>query len=120
MLLGLLLSQYELSPPIGPSYLRHMLKHPEDFDGEYIAYSSTPKRRFRLDMGTGWGIELVEGFAPERVRDAVLGLLGLGCLLFVVNWLCSTGGDGWTVLRSTAAMTGSAALLLTAAQAALE
>jgi len=60
----------------------HLFKHPEDYDDELITYFRTPKRRGRLEVGTGWGLQLVEGFLPERV----LGFFGLASLVFVAVW----------------------------------
>jgi hypothetical protein len=78
---------HDLNPPVGLNYLAHLFKHPEDFDDEYIAYSHAPKRRERLDIGRGWGIELVEGYTAQRLRAALLALLVLGSIVFTVACL---------------------------------
>lgn len=76
----------ELMPPVGSTYLMHLFKHPEDYDDELITYLRTPKRRVRLEVGIGWGLQLVEGFLPERVWALILGLFGLASLVFAVVW----------------------------------
>ena len=76
----------ELVPPVGSTYLMHLFKHPEDYDDELITYVRTPKRRGRLEVGTGWGLQLVEGFLPERIWALVLGFFGLASLVFASVW----------------------------------
>lgn len=76
----------DLVPPVGSTYLMHLFKHPEDYDDELITYLRTPKRRERLEVGTGWGLQLVEGFLPERIWMLVLSLFGLGSLVFAIVW----------------------------------
>jgi hypothetical protein len=76
----------ELVPPVGSKYLMHLFKHPMDYDDELITYFRTPKRRGRLESGTGWGLQLVEGFLPEKVWALVLGLFGLVSLVFAAVW----------------------------------
>ncbi|EME88309.1 uncharacterized protein MYCFIDRAFT_192510 [Pseudocercospora fijiensis CIRAD86] len=57
----------DLIPPVGSQYLLHLFKHPEEYDGEMIAYLRVPKKKGRLALGVGWGVHLVEGFMPDRV-----------------------------------------------------
>lgn len=57
----------DLLPPVGSQYLLHLFKHPEDYDGELITYLRAPKRHGRLQLGVGYGINLVEGFLAGRV-----------------------------------------------------
>lgn len=76
----------ELVPPVGPTYLLHLFKHPEDYDGELITYLRVPKKSGRLSIGTGWGIHLVEGFLPARVWMLLSGLFALASLVFGVVW----------------------------------
>ncbi|TLD36668.1 hypothetical protein E2P81_ATG02450 [Venturia nashicola] len=95
----------DLSPPVGSNYLMHLFKHPEDYDDELITYLRTPKRRDRLEIGTGWGLELVEGFLAERVWGAIAGIFLLGSLVFAIVWATRKGADlqgafgvaGWMV-----------------------
>lgn len=100
---------HHLSPPVGSNYLLHLFKHPEDHDDEVIAYSSMPKRRDRLESGTGWGLELVEGFIPGKVWAALTVLLILGLLVFSLTCACTRGGDlqyASRVALSTTTVTG--------------
>lgn len=76
----------ELVPPVGPTYLLHLFKHPEDYDGELITYLRVPKKSGRLSLGVGWGIHLVEGFLPDRVWMLLSGLFALASLVFGVLW----------------------------------
>lgn len=58
----------DLLPPVGSTYLLHLFKHPEDYDGEMITYLRSPKKHNgQLKYGVGWGINLVEGFLADRV-----------------------------------------------------
>ena len=82
----------------------HLFKHPEDYDDERIAYLRTPKRRERLDIGTGWGLQLVEGFLPERVWAVVMSFFVLGSVIFASIWACKRddvqgafGVAGWMI-----------------------
>lgn len=76
----------DLLPPVGSSYLLHLFKHPEDYDGELICYSRLPKRNGRLPLGVGWGINLVEGFLAERVWILVSSFFALGSIVFAIVW----------------------------------
>lgn len=78
-------------PPVGSSYLLHLFKHPEDYDGELIAYLRFPKRNGRLPLGVGWGINLVEGFLAERVWILVSTFFALGSIAFAVSWTLKDG-----------------------------
>lgn len=69
----------------------HLFKHPYDYDDELITYLRTPKRRDRLEMGTGWGLQLVEGFLAERVWAAVLVLAFIGSAVFAGCWARGKG-----------------------------
>lgn len=105
---------------MGSNYLIHLFKHPEDYDDELITYLRTPKRRDRLEIGTGWGLELVEGFLSERVLAAFLGLFLLGSLVFAVTWACKKGDDMQGAFGIAGYMIGVATLLLAWAQAVLD
>ncbi|KAF1846203.1 uncharacterized protein K460DRAFT_355913 [Cucurbitaria berberidis CBS 394.84] len=76
----------DLLPPVGSTYLLHLFKHPNDYDGELVTYLRSPKRRERLGFGMGWGINLVEGFLAQRVWMVVMGICGLGSVAFAVMW----------------------------------
>lgn len=111
---------HDLSPPVGSNYLMHLFIHPEDYDDEFITYLRIPKRRDRLEIGIGWGLELVEGFLPEKVWGALLMLFLFGSLAFVFTWTCRKGDDLRGALGVAGSMTGAAGLLLAWAQAALD
>jgi hypothetical protein len=98
----------DLLPPVGSTYLLHLFKHPEDYEGELITYSRAPKRIARLHIGVGWGINLVEGFLADRVwmviryvndcgtqckRGLMCGstVFALGSLAFVIAWATIEG-----------------------------
>ena len=76
----------DLLPPVGPEYLVHLFKHPEDYDRELITYCRVPKKIGRLHWGVGWGINLVEGFLADRVWIFISGFFALGSLIFVIAW----------------------------------
>lgn len=76
----------DLLPPVGPTYLLHLFKHPNDYDGELITYLRSPKRRERLEFGMGWGIHLVEGFLAKRVWTVLMGVVGLASVAFAITW----------------------------------
>ena len=80
--------EHGLDPPIGPNYLRHLFKHPEEHDNERLAYSAFPKCYERLEMGPGWGVEFVEGFVPKRVVMAVFSLILLTLGVYSVSIAC--------------------------------
>ena len=50
----------DLLLPLGSKYLVHLLKHPGEYQGEKIAFSTIPKKKIKLPLGVGWGIYLVE------------------------------------------------------------
>lgn len=76
----------DLLPPVGSTYLLHLFKHPEDYDGEYITYLRAPKKNGRLHLGVGYGINLVEGFLADKVWMVVSAFFGLGSVIFVIVW----------------------------------
>jgi hypothetical protein len=76
----------DLLPPVGSTYLLHLFKHPNDYDGELITYLRSPKRRQRLEFGMGWGVHLVEGFLARRVWALTMGICGLGGAVFGILW----------------------------------
>jgi hypothetical protein len=98
----------------------HLFKHPEDYDDELVAYLRTPKRRDRLEIGTGWGLELLEGFLAERVLGAILSLFLLGSLVFAVTWACKKGDDVQGAFGVAGYIIGAASLLLTWVQVVLD
>ncbi|KAJ4351897.1 uncharacterized protein N0V89_007241 [Didymosphaeria variabile] len=109
----------DLMPPVGSHYLLHLFKHPEDYDGELIAYLRAPKRRERLEFGMGWGINLVEGFLAQKVWAVLIAGFGVGSAVFGILWTIKKddvqgafGVAGWIVTL--------AALVLGALQAWLE
>ncbi|KAK3726152.1 hypothetical protein LTR37_000300 [Vermiconidia calcicola] len=76
----------DLLPPVGPNYLVHLFQHPDEYDGETIAYHSIPKKLSRLQGGIGWGIQLTEGFLPARIWIfMIIAFLLFGCI-FAVAW----------------------------------
>lgn len=85
---------HDLVPPVGAQYLMHLFLHPEDYDNEFITYARAPKKRnTRLDVGVGWGINLVEGFLADRVWMLVMSFFVLGSSVFAVVWACKRDGD---------------------------
>lgn len=76
-----------LLPPVGSSYLLHLLAHPDDFASETTVLSRAPKRRGRLVVGTGWGIELREGLRAARVWGAAVAVFAGGSAAFAAAWL---------------------------------
>lgn len=110
----------DLIPPVGSRYLLHLFKHPEDYDGELIAYLRSPKRRSRLDFGVGWGINLVEGFHADRVWTLIIGIFVFGSVIFAVVWACKRDNDVQGAFGVAGWMVTLAALALGWAQAWLE
>ncbi|TKA35646.1 hypothetical protein B0A54_12614 [Friedmanniomyces endolithicus] len=76
----------DLLPPVGSHYLLHLFKHPEDYDGELITYLRAPKKTGRLQLGVGWGINLVEGFEASKVWLMISGFFATGSLVFAIAW----------------------------------
>lgn len=76
----------DIMPPVGTTYLLHLFKHPEDYDEERITYLRSPKRKGRLPLGVGWGINLVEGFLAERVWVLVTSFFAIASVVFAVVW----------------------------------
>ncbi|KIW06449.1 uncharacterized protein PV09_02893 [Verruconis gallopava] len=111
---------HDLNPPVGSNYLMHLFKHPEDYDNELITYSRTPKRRDRLELGTGWGLELVEDFLAERVWGALLAMLMLGSIIFTITWAYKKGDDIRGAFGVACYTVTAASLLLAWAQAAFD
>ncbi|KAI0571197.1 hypothetical protein TUN199_10933 [Pyrenophora tritici-repentis] len=81
----------DLLPPVGSTYLVHLFKHPNDYDGEMITYLRSPKRRERLEFGMGWGVHLVEGFLAQRVWAVTMAIFGLGSMAFAILWTLKKG-----------------------------
>ena len=81
----------DLLPPVGSQYLLHLFRHPEDYDGELITYQRAPKRNGRLQLGVGWGINLVEGFLADRVWVLTSTLFAFGSVVFAIVWACKKG-----------------------------
>ncbi|KAI4615224.1 hypothetical protein J4E83_006950 [Alternaria metachromatica] len=81
----------DLLPPVGSTYLLHLFKHPQDYEGELITYLRSPKRRQRLEFGMGWGVHLVEGFLAQRVWAVTMGVCGLGSAVFAILWTVRKG-----------------------------
>ncbi|KAI9699233.1 MAG: hypothetical protein M1820_007205 [Bogoriella megaspora] len=79
-----------LMPPVGSQYFRHLFMHPEEYDGEDLAYCRVPKKMGRLQFGQGWGINLVEDFLSHRVWALVTISSVLFSLVFAVTWACWT------------------------------
>lgn len=76
----------DLLPPVGSKYLLHLFRHPEDYDGERITYLRAPKKHGRLQIGRGWGINLVEGVLLDRIWLTVSAFFAFGSLVFVIAW----------------------------------
>jgi hypothetical protein len=110
----------ELTPPVGSNYLMHLFKHPEDYDDELITYLRTPKRRDRLEIGTGWGLELVEGFLAEKVWGAIAALFLLGSLVFAIVWSTRKGADVQGAFGVAGWMVAVAGLVVAWAQAVVD
>jgi hypothetical protein len=94
----------DLVPPVGSTYLLHLFKHPEDYDGELITYLRSPKRRERLEFGMGWGINLVEGFLAQKIWACFMLFFGFGSGVFAILWTIKKqdvqgafGVAGWVV-----------------------
>ncbi|KAI4660125.1 uncharacterized protein J4E79_005929 [Alternaria viburni] len=81
----------DLLPPVGSTYLLHLFKHPQDYEGELITYLRSPKRRQRLEFGMGWGVHLVEGFLAQRVWAVMMSVCGLGSTVFAILWTVRQG-----------------------------
>ncbi|KAF2119728.1 hypothetical protein BDV96DRAFT_629232 [Lophiotrema nucula] len=75
-----------LCPPIGSTYLLHLLRHPEEYESESFTYPLLPKRKERLIVGTGWGLYLVEGFIGKRIWFAIALIVVTGGTAFAVAW----------------------------------
>ena len=76
----------DLIPPVGSQALLHLFKHPEDYENEDIAYQRVPKRNGRLQLGVGWGINLVEGFEASKVWLLIISFFVLGSFVFGITW----------------------------------
>ncbi|ORY08663.1 hypothetical protein BCR34DRAFT_603423 [Clohesyomyces aquaticus] len=76
----------ELCPPIGSTFLLHLIKHPSDYENERITYSLLPKRKRKLSFGVGWGLHLAVGFLERRIWIAMLVILIIGGMVFGVTW----------------------------------
>ncbi|PSN64973.1 hypothetical protein BS50DRAFT_575093 [Corynespora cassiicola Philippines] len=81
----------DLMPPVGSTYLLHLFRHPTDYDGELVTYLRAPKRRERLDVGMGWGINLVEGFLAQKVWALLVVCFGMGSAAFAIAWTIIDG-----------------------------
>ncbi|KAF4542542.1 Transcription factor c2h2 [Lasiodiplodia theobromae] len=111
---------HDLVPPVGTQYLMHLFAHPEDYDNEFVTYARAPKRRgARLDVGVGWGINLVEGFLADRVWLLVMLFFVLGSSVFAVVWACKRGDDVQGAFGVAGWMLTLAALVVGWAQASL-
>ncbi|KAH7032355.1 hypothetical protein B0J12DRAFT_582656 [Macrophomina phaseolina] len=111
---------HDLVPPVGRQYLLHLLAHPEDYDNEFITYARAPKKRStRLDVGVGWGIQLVEGFLADRVWMLVMGVFVVGSSIFAVVWACKREGDVQGAFGVASWLLTLAVLMVGWAQAAL-
>jgi len=98
----------DLMPPVGSTYLLHLFKHPSDYDTENMTYCRIPKRRARLEVGVGWGINLVEDFLADRVWFLILAIFGMGSTVFAVAYVIwfkdvqgAFGVASWVVGLST-------------------
>jgi len=111
---------HELTPPVGSNYLMHLFKHPEDYDDELITYLRTPKRRDRLEIGTGWGLQLVEGFLAERVWAMIAGLFVCGSLAFAIAWSTMRDGDMQGAFGVAGWMVAVAGLMITSVQGVVD
>jgi len=109
----------DLLPPVGSTYLLHLFKHPNDYDGEMITYLRSPKRRQRLEFGMGWGIHLVEGFLAQRVWAVTMAIFTLGSAAFAILWTVKKG-DVQGAFGVAQWVLGIAVLLVGALQAWLE
>ncbi|RMZ68486.1 transcription factor c2h2 [Pyrenophora seminiperda CCB06] len=109
----------DLLPPVGSTYLVHLFKHPNDYDGEMVTYLRSPKRRQRLEFGMGWGVHLVEGFLAQRVWAATMGVFVLGSAAFAILWTVKKG-DVQGAFGVAQWVLGVAVLLVSAIQAWLE
>jgi len=76
----------DLLPPVGSTYLLHLFRHPEDYDGELITYYRAPKKHGRLHLGPGWGINLVEGFLADKVWMFASLFFAVASLIFGVTY----------------------------------
>ena len=76
----------DLLPPVGPHYLVHLFQHPHEYDDEKIAFLSIPTKTSKLPRGIGWGIQLTEGFLPERIWAFVVAALIVFGTVFALVW----------------------------------
>lgn len=101
----------DLLPPVGSTYLLHLFRHPEDYDGELITYLRAPKKTGRLQLGVGWGISLVEGFEARKVWILVTVFFTFASLVFAIVWAWKKQ-DVQGAFGVAAYMTGLAALVV--------
>ncbi|KAF7514049.1 hypothetical protein GJ744_004374 [Endocarpon pusillum] len=83
-----------LKPPIGTNYLTHYFQNPDCIKSENLVctLNQVPKRLGQCMPTSGgqrveaWGIEFEEGWDRGRVRNAIFGIIVIGCLLFAILW----------------------------------
>ena len=84
----------DLIPPVGEHLLTHLFHHPEHANNESaLVLSRTPKKRKQKltvypmqGVNIGWGIHLVEGWAPKRVWLLFLVFFVIGSIVFAICW----------------------------------
>ena len=77
-----------LVPPVGSNYLLHLFQHPHDYELETVTLNRVPKKMGgRLELGNGWGVELVEGFVPAKLWGWAFCVSVLGSAVFAIVWI---------------------------------
>ena len=84
----------DLIPPIGEHLMAHFFHHPDHANNEsaLILFRTPKKRKQKLTVyptqgvSVGWGIHLVEGWAPKRVWLLILVFFLIGSIVFGICW----------------------------------
>jgi len=87
----------DLNPPLGPTLLMHLFKHPEEAGTKKLCLKKIPRKlRNRLAVideeedAIGWGLQFVEGWSKKRLMYTTALTFGLSS--FVVMVLVSVLG----------------------------
>ncbi|KAF7511462.1 hypothetical protein GJ744_004651 [Endocarpon pusillum] len=84
----------QLRPPIGTNYLTHYFQNPNCIKSENLVctLNQVPKRLGQCMTTSGgqrieaWGMEFEEGWDQGRLRNAIFGIVVIGCLVFAILW----------------------------------
>jgi hypothetical protein len=81
----------DVIPPLGPTFLAHMFKHPELAGPNRHCLNKIPRRlKDRLVIvdrdypPLGWGLQFVEGWSKKRLMYVTAGIFGLGSLIVMI------------------------------------